>query len=140
RPPLAQRRRALSGLRRLPGEDEPHDPARAPRAPLACAAGRAVVAAAEAREEIGEDAELSLGVVRGEGPPDALDVEVARLAQLLVARVGEDRVGHPRVGVAVALADPAGAFEAVEQARDPGRRQQHLVREVDATHGALLRM
>ena len=54
--------------------------------------------------------------------------------QLLVPRVGQLRVHDARVAVAGRLLDVAAALEPVEQARDPGRRQQHLLCEVDAAH------
>jgi peptidoglycan/xylan/chitin deacetylase (PgdA/CDA1 family) len=56
------------------------------------------------------------------------------LAQPLIALVGQDRELHARVVVRGRVADEAGTFEAVEQAGDPGRREQHALRQVDAAH------
>src|SRR6202022_2829029 len=103
---LAAHRRALPRLRRLPGQDEPEDPARRARAALGLGGGAALggLVPADARKEGRERLELVVGVVGAEGAGDALDVEVARLAQLRVARVGEDSIGDTRVRIAGALA------------------------------------
>ena len=65
------------------------------------------ISLADARKQGCERLELVVGVVGAEGAGDALDVEVPRLAQLRVARVGEDRIGDTRVRIAGALADQA---------------------------------
>src|SRR5581483_8120966 len=61
-----------------------------------------------------------------------------RLAQLGTAGVGDLRVRHPRVGRARLLLDVTATLQAFEQARDPGRREQHALGEVDAAKRTVL--
>ena len=69
-------------------------------------AGAAPVGAREAAEEAGEEVDLLFAVMLEEQPPDAADVGTAGLAELLVALLGELRVGDPGV---------AGARDALDQ-------------------------
>ena len=85
----------------------------------------------EQRRELGA---LLLGERRAEELLDVGEVRLLGRLELHDAGVGQDGVGHARVGLAARLVDPAGALEPVEQPRDAGRRQEHRPREVDAAH------
>jgi hypothetical protein len=60
--------------------------------------------------------------------------------QLLVAIVREDGVRYPGVALATCARDVPGSLEAVEQARDSGRRQQNALGEVDTAEAPVRRV
>src|SRR5439155_18765051 len=71
-----------------------------------------------------------------ERPAHAGEVRLRSGLQPLTPLLGEDRVGDTRVGRAVALPDEAGGFEAVQQPRHSGWRQQEPGGEIDPPHRA----
>src|SRR6187551_1043681 len=96
----------------------------------------AVLAVGEASQQLTEDGALvGVEVVEVE-TVDAGDVRLARCAQLRAPGGGQLRVADPQVLLAGDALDEARAFEPFEQPRDPRGREQHLLREVDATHPA----
>src|SRR4051794_13818909 len=79
------------------------------------------------------------GEAAAEELADAGDVRLGRGAELRLAILGQLRVGDASVGIAGGPLDVADPLEPFEQARDPGRRQQHALGEVDAAQPAALR-
>ena len=60
------------------------------------------------------------------------------MPQLGSAGVGELRVRDPRIRRTGFLRDEPGGLEPFQQARDPGRREQHALGQVDAAqHSAV---
>src|SRR5207247_6531356 len=86
---------------------------------------------------VAEAAALLIAELRPEELLDVRDVALVRGFELLHALAGQHRVGDTRVALAAALRDPPGALEAVQKAGDPGRRQEHLPREVDPAQGTV---
>ena len=57
-----------------------------------------------------------------------------------MSRLRQLRVDDPRIGRTRGFLDEAAALQSVEEARDPGRREQHAPREVDPPHHSLGRV
>src|SRR5215211_6686286 len=91
----------------------------------------------KAIEEVAQRTKLVLAEALAEQRADAPDVFFGGLLELLAAGVGQLRVDDARVTVTGGLLDEAAALQSVEQARDSGRREQHLLCQIDASHHAI---
>src|SRR5215211_1485317 len=86
----------------------------------------------ETLEQRCERLELLLGEALGEEATHACEVAVGCRLEPLCALIRELRVDDARIGSARGFRHEAAALEAVQQSRDPGRRQENARREVDA--------
>src|SRR5205085_1905347 len=90
----------------------------------------------QAAEELGEHLQLVARENLAEELADAAHMRGGGAAQFLVALVGEDRVAHARVLLGGRTADVARSLEPIEESRDPGRRQQDALGQVDAAQAS----
>src|SRR6266508_2774539 len=88
-------------------------------------------------EEVAHCAKLLVAEALAEQRADARNVVIRGRLELLSAGVGQLCVDDARVGLAGGLPDEAATLQSVERARDSRRREQHLLRQIDASHHAI---